>query len=71
MKQKLALNIAAGKMLPIDFNYFHLINLDTMYYSGTKASTIEDLLKTQPSHATKYYCKEDAFSIYGKDKIIL
>jgi len=69
MKQKLALNIAAGKMLPLDLDYFHLINLDTMYYNHQEPSIIEQSIHAKPTTGRTFYCKADAFEFMERTQL--
>jgi len=66
------LNIAAGKIDPIDLNnydnYF-VVNVDTMYYSVTPPEIIEEMyFKDVPT--TKVYSNEDIFTFIERTKLL-
>jgi len=69
LKQKIALNIAAGKMLPLECEYHHLINLDTMYFDAQEPGVIENEIKLRPERSGRYYCKTDAFEFMERTKL--
>ncbi len=66
------LNIAAGKVTPIDLpeNYF-LINTDTMYYHNTTPDIIEkNWIDWKKSGKKIYYCNSDIYEFMERTKII-
>jgi len=77
---KTILNIAAGKLLPLELSRdCFLINLDTMYYNATTAENIEshyrfrlrDIEKeNKVNEYEEFKCKEDAFKFLERTSII-
>lgn len=77
---KIILNIAAGKLFPIDLDnlytgeeYF-LINNDVMYYNNLDPIEIEENLENQDINTIKqnsiHYCKTDTFEFMERTKIL-
>ncbi len=68
------LNIAAGKLQPLDLEEkrgFFLVNLDPMYYTYSSEEMIEDHYSSPRSLATiTHYCNADAYEFMERTKII-
>lgn len=66
------LNIAAGKMQPLDLpKIFFLINLDTSYYDALTASAIEREYGAWYSIGKRTFrCNEDAFNFMERSSIL-
>ena len=68
------LNIAAGKILPIElsiYKRFFLVNLDPMYYEYDTPEEIERCwTDRRPTKETTLYCNADAYEFMERTKII-
>ena len=70
------LNIAAGKLLPIDLikisDPYFLINTDIMYYQNHDPKIIEEawLNSQKLSKNRTYYCKSDIYEFMERTKIL-
>lgn len=67
------LNIAAGKIKPVDldqYKRFFLVNLDPMYYEYDDVEKIEEDYKNKRLVNSTFYCNKDAYEFMERTKMI-